>query len=110
MSTHKIISIDPSILSATLKTKKKRDKPKKETTPVISPNLIKSKLLKRIKEHKNNEIKSLNKGSVDATKEPTVINNTIVNEFDDSMNWTRSSRVTRKLSLIDVECSMILPT
>ena len=54
--SYKKIDINPSLFSlsgGTSKTKKVR--PSKSITPLISPNILKNKLLKRIKEHKNRE-------------------------------------------------------
>ena len=59
--SNKTISINPSLFSVgTTKTKKKRDKTiKQNKTPLISPNVLKNKLLKRIKEHKQKETQLL---------------------------------------------------
>ena len=58
--SNKTISINPSLFSIG-KTKKKREKIPKAVVPLISPNVLKNKLLKRIKEHKLKETETLGK-------------------------------------------------
>ena len=57
MSTKKIIQINPELFRLSgSKTRKTRDKKELTLTPIVKPNVIRNNLLKRIKEHKTNEI------------------------------------------------------
>ena len=101
MST-KTISVNPSLFSVGgLKTKKNRDKTQKPVvTPLISPNVLKNKLLKRIKEHKQRETENLDsnikktkslENIVDFTKKnsnPDIAS--FSNEFSDSLNYLQT--------------------
>jgi len=59
MSTKKTIQINPELFKvAGSKTKKNRERKELTLKPIVSPNNLKDKLLKRIKEHKTNELKT----------------------------------------------------
>ncbi len=96
--SNKTISINPSLFSVgSSKTKKNREKKSKpNAVPLISPNVLKTKLLKRIKEHKQKETQNLenNKRNL-SKKEDTSIkpNNDLVSyndEFADSINYLQT--------------------
>jgi hypothetical protein len=74
----KRIEINPELFN--IKTKKKREPIQR---PIISPNILKNKLLSRIKAHKKHEIKNpaLESSSSDA---PKLVD---TNEFDDSISF-----------------------
>lgn len=70
MSTKKTIQINPELFKLP-GNKTRKNKPTKELSikPMISPNNLKNKLLKRIKEHKNKELKPNTKSyNTDETK------------------------------------------
>jgi hypothetical protein len=98
MSTFKKIEINPSLFNLGGKTKKNREKKEKPfVAPIISPNIIKNKLLKRIKEHKSKEIKDLEvsnknyKTEVQNFSSPKLVDiNSYSNEFNDSIEYLNS--------------------
>lgn len=96
--SNKTISINPSLFSVGWsKTKKTREKKLKPTSvPLISPSVLKNKLLKRIKEHKQKETQNLenNKRKLSKNEEIDIKpNNEILNfndEFTDSINYLQT--------------------
>ena len=95
--SNKTISINPNLFSAKgSKTKKStKDKPAK-IKPLISPNVLKNKLLSRIKEHKNRE----NEKKTDKKKEPnaqtTSDASAYTDEFNTSINYLQTLSTHKK--------------
>jgi len=95
----KTIEINPSLFSIGGLSKKNRSKKNKSmSVPLISPNILKNKLLKRIKDHKNKETENLenNKKKMSSTTktdntltDKKKINNTnnYTDEFNDSIEY-----------------------
>jgi hypothetical protein len=97
--TNKTISINPSLFNvgALTKTKKNRDKSNKSNNvPLISPNKLKDRILKRIKEHKmkettdlhNDKDKKSEKNELQTEKETNIEKYT--DEFNDSIQYLQS--------------------
>jgi hypothetical protein len=104
--TNKTISINPSLFSTGgSKTKKNKDKKQKAViTPLISPNVLKNKLLKRIKEHKQRETENLenNKKGGKSAEPPTLsiptttTTSSFSDEFSDSLNYLQTLTEDKK--------------
>ena len=91
--SNKTISINPNLFSiGKNKTKKNIDKkPKNNNKPFISPNILKNKLLKRIKEHKNKEIHGLSGTTRENETNLNSINvKSYSDEFNDSINYLQT--------------------
>jgi len=103
---NKTIDINPSLFSLS-KTKKKRDKgTKPKKLPIISPNILKNKLLKRIKEHKKRETEGLDKKPTDKTinvntstteSKPHLVDSLYNDEFNDSLNYLQTLSKQKKI-------------
>ena len=89
--TKKIIEFNPAFLSAGGSSKTKKNRAPR-VAPLISPNVLRNRLLKRIKEHKKKEL-SLSGGKVNenlinnSILSNTVERNNSTNEFDDSFTF-----------------------
>lgn len=92
--SNKTISINPSLFSIG-KTKKKREKIPKAVVPLISPNVLKNKLLKRIKEHKLKETETLGKKNLPESKSEET---TFSDEFSNSINYLQTLSNQQKIN------------
>ena len=106
--SNKTISINPSLFS-TGGSKTKKNREKKTTTsvvPLISPNVLKNKLLKRIKEHKQRETENLELNKKNLPTHEVSIKNDIVkhelstfsDEFSDSINYLQTLSKQKKVN------------
>jgi hypothetical protein len=111
--SNKKIDINPDLFTIgnSSKTRKKREKKQKPTNvPLISPNVLKNKLLKRIKEHKTKETENLenNKKKLPDLNDGDIGNNINTNnstnleiytdEFNDSINYLQSLSKQNKIN------------
>jgi len=107
--SNKTISINPNLFtSGGLKTKKNRDKKQKSNIiPLISPNVLKNKLLKRIKEHKERETENLvnNKKKISDKEKNTLGDDykkdeikAYSDEFSDSINYLQTLSKQKKIN------------
>lgn len=103
--SNKTISINPGLFSiGGSKTKKNRDKKQLPSVkPLISPSVLKNKLLKRIKEHKQRETENLenNKRTLTVPQEKNEKINEISSysdEFSDSINYLQTLSNQKKIN------------
>ena len=103
--SNKTISINPGLFSVGgSKTKKNRDKKQLPSVkPLISPSVLKNKLLKRIKEHKQRETENLenNKRTLSVPQEKNEKINEISSysdEFSDSINYLQTLSNQKKIN------------
>ena len=109
----KQISINPDLFSIGRTRKKREKKQKTEKAPLISPNVLKNKLLKRIKEHKiketegldnnkkkmqqaNTSISGSNSISASVSKPNLVDLSDYTDEFNDSINYLQTLSKQKK--------------
>jgi len=86
--SNKTIEINPNLFMISSKNKKPREKKEKPVVikPLISPSVLKNKMLNRIKEYKSKELESLNSQSIPST--PNLVDYS--DEFQESMNYLQS--------------------
>ena len=102
--SNKTISINPSLFSVGSKTKRNRGEKKKPAKiPIISPNVLKNKLLKRIKEHKQKENTLNFKESLKQSVKPetTKEKQEFQDEFHDSIEYLQSLSKASKQQDLD---------
>ena len=90
MSTNKRITINPSLFKAGWKSKTKKARTPTEI-PIISPNILKNKLISRIKEHKNREATTLETTSF--SQKPMLVDQSLFDfnsEFNNSINYLQT--------------------
>lgn len=100
--SNKTISINPSLFKiGNVKTKKRKEKIiKPKMVPLISPSVLKNKLLKRIKEHKQKEIlNSDNKNKLNKNIDVVTKDNddNFSDEFTDSINYLQTLSKQRNI-------------
>jgi hypothetical protein len=86
----KSIKINPSFFSISGSKTRKSTKEKKPQTiipPLVSPSLLKKKIIQRLKENKNKEIKSLEPKKNEFS---SVQSKPLIDEFNDSVNYLQS--------------------
>ena len=107
--SNKKIDINPDLfnIGGSSKTRKKREKKEKSSqVPLISPNVLKNKLLKRIKEHKmketenleNNKKKLPNTNVENISTKPNLVDlGNYTDEFNDSINYLQTLSKQKKV-------------
>jgi hypothetical protein len=89
MSTKKTIQINPELFKLSSngnKTRKNREKKELTLTPIVSPNKLKTKLLKRIQDFKKNEVKGASDKRTTSDKSSTNKNTTPTNNSKAAAN------------------------
>jgi hypothetical protein len=105
---NKTIDINPSLFSLSRTKKNRGDKKlKPNKIPLISPNILKNKLLKRIKEHKKREtdnldrkldVKSNNNNNNNSNLKPDLVDlKSYTDEFNDSLNYLQTLSKQKKI-------------
>jgi hypothetical protein len=98
--SNKTISINPSLFNKPGSRTKKNREHIKNNIQIISPNVIKNKLLKRIKEHKQKEISHLENSKKKLNNE-VLPNDTetsaFSDEFNDSLNYLQTLSKQKKI-------------
>jgi hypothetical protein len=88
MSTKKTIQINPELFKLpSNKTRKTREKKELSLVPIVSPNNLKNKLLKRIKEHKTKEFSSKINENIVHNQPQIESNNNYDDEFYGAINY-----------------------
>ena len=89
MSTKKTIQINPELFKMSgNRTKKNRERKELTLNPIVSPNNLKNKLLKRIKDHKTQEFKKTNTNAVSSGVKDSITNNsTYTDEFYGAIDY-----------------------
>jgi hypothetical protein len=107
--SNKKIDINPDLfnIGGSSKTRKRKEKKEKSSqVPLISPNVLKNKLLKRIKEHKmketenleNNKKKLPNTNVENISTKPNLVDlGTYTDEFNDSINYLQTLSKQKKV-------------
>lgn len=93
MSTKKTIQINPELFKLPgNKTRKNKEKKDLTLNPIVTPNNLKNKLLKRIKEHKTQEIKTGSK----LNKPQSSSDNSYTDEFYGALDYLSDLRKKQK--------------
>ena len=88
MSIKKTIQINPELFKISgQKTKKNREKRDLQINPIINPNNLKNKLLKRIKEHKTKELKQDYLSTNNSSRSNEKTDNNFSDEFYSAVNY-----------------------